>query len=54
MIYSFIIGKDLRACFREGQYKQLYMHLDPYRVNKYSYSLEVCIRGLEVMEILCK
>ena len=39
--------------FGEGQYKQLYILLGPYGVNKYSYSLEICAWGLEVMKILC-
>ena len=29
--------------FGEGQYKQLYIHLGPYGVNNYSYSLEICV-----------
>jgi len=41
MMRSFLNGKDLRVYFGEGQYKQLYIHLGPYGVNKYSYSLEI-------------
>ena len=39
--------------FGEGQYKQLYIHLGPYGVDKYSYNLKIFVQALEFMEILC-